>query len=91
MPVDLLVTYTDGSEDAFHIPLVMMRGHRPLEENEFLLDDWAWTHPTYTIEWPTSKSIQRVDIDPLRKTADVHRANNSVVFDTQKSQQFLRN
>lgn len=91
MPVDLLVTYTDGSEDAFHIPLVMMRGHRTLDPQEVLLEDWAWTHPTYTLEWPTTKTIQRVEIDPLRKTADVQRANNTVVFDTQKSQQFLRN
>ena len=91
MPIDLLVTYDDESTDSFHIPLVMMRGHRPLAAGEVLLEDWAWTHPTYTVQWAVSKTIKSVVIDPLRKTADVNRSNNSVVFDPQKSQQFLRN
>ena len=90
MPVDLLVTYDDGSTQAFHIPLVMMRGNRPLESNEVLLDDWAWTHPTYSFEWPVTQGIESIKIDPLRKTADVNRKNNSVHFNAQKTQQFLR-
>ena len=90
MPVDLLVTYDDGSTQSFHIPLVMMRGNRPLESNEVLLDDWAWTHPTYSFEWPVTQGIESIEIDPLRKTADVNRKNNSVRFNAQKTQQFLR-
>ena len=67
-----------------------MRGNRPLESNEVLLDDWAWTHPTYSFEWPVNQAIESIEIDPLRKTADVNRKNNSVRFDSQKTHQFLR-
>jgi hypothetical protein len=91
MPVDIQVTYEDGSSDNFHIPLVMMRGHRPLIEEEILLNDWAWTHPSYTFHWPTAKTVKSVHIDPLRITADVNRDNNYIEFDPQKKQQFLRN
>ena len=44
MPINLEIELTDGTKKAFYIPLQMMRGERPLNENEILLKDWAWAY-----------------------------------------------
>ena len=72
MPIDLKVTYADGSSENFYIPLQMMRGEKPTDAT--LIKDWAWAHPTYTFK--TSKAIKTVQIDPLEMMADVDKSNN---------------
>ena len=49
MPQDLLVQFEDSSSMKYHIPLVIMRGHRPIQGDEKLAEDWPWTNPTYQI------------------------------------------
>ena len=72
MPIDLKVTYTDGSTEEFYIPLQMMRGEKPTQAN--IIKDWAWAYPTYTFS--ASKEVQSVEIDPSLMMADVNRENN---------------
>ncbi|MDT0557984.1 M1 family metallopeptidase [Ichthyenterobacterium sp. W332] len=72
MPIDLSVTYEDGSSEEFYIPLQMMRGEKPTQAT--LKPDWAWTHPTYKLE--TSKTVKSVEIDPSQMMADIDRTNN---------------
>lgn len=72
MPVDLLVSYDDGTEEAFNIPLRMMRGTKPTEAT--VLKDWPWAFSTY--EFTLSKKIKAVFIDPTGFVADVDRKNN---------------
>ncbi|GGZ89628.1 peptidase M1 [Algibacter mikhailovii] len=72
MPIDLTVTYTDGSTEDFYIPLQMMRGEKPTSST--IIKDWAWAYPTYTHK--TSKAIKSVEIDPTQMMADIDRANN---------------
>ena len=72
MPLDVLVTYTDGSEELFNIPLRMMRGAKPTTAT--VLDDWAWAYPSYSFE--VSKEVKAVYIDPEGYMADVDRKNN---------------
>ncbi len=72
MPLDILVTYTDGSTEDFYIPLQMMRGEKPTSAT--LIKDWAWAYPTYTFE--TSKTIASVQIDPKNLMADINKDNN---------------
>ena len=73
MPIDLTVTYTDGTMEDFYIPLRIMRGEKP--STATLKEDWAWAFPTYTLE--TSKAIQSAEIDPKGLMADINKANNS--------------
>lgn len=73
MPIDLAVTYVDGSKEHFNIPLRMMRGNKPTTAT--VLKDWTWAHPTYTFS--TAKEIQQVQIDPLEMMADIDKSNNS--------------
>ena len=72
MPVDVDVTYVDGSTESFNIPLRVMRGNKPTAAT--VLEDWAWAHPTYTFQ--TVKTIQSVVIDNSKLMADVNDDNN---------------
>jgi len=72
MPIDISVTYVDGSTDNFNIPLRMMRGEKPTKA--IILKDWAWAYPTYKFE--TNKEIKLVEIDPSQLMADINRENN---------------
>lgn len=73
MPIDLTVTYTDGSTEEFYIPLQMMRGEKPTSAT--IINDWAWAMPTYTFE--ANKAVKSVEIDASQMLADVKRENNT--------------
>jgi hypothetical protein len=72
MPLDLTVTYTDGSTEDFYIPLRMMRGSKSTSAT--LKDDWAWAYSTYSFN--ASKTVQSVELDPKGLMADVKQDNN---------------
>lgn len=78
MPVDIRVTYADGTSENIYIPLQMMRWEKPGFEEKEIKEDWAWAYPTYsfTLEKPKSKVVS-VEIDPSEMMADVNRENNS--------------
>lgn len=73
MPIDLSVSYTDGSTENFYIPLQMMRGEKPTTAT--IINDWAWAMPSYTFE--TSKAVKSIEIDASKMMADVNRENNT--------------
>ena len=73
MPIDLEVTYTDGSKENFNIPLRMMRGVKPTKAT--VIDDWGWAYPTYSFE--ASKKVKSVQIDKENLMADINAKNNS--------------
>jgi hypothetical protein len=72
MPIDLEVTYTDGSKENFNIPLRMMRGNKPTSAT--VLEDWAWANPVYSFS--VSKNVKSVTIDKSKLMADVNDENN---------------
>ncbi|MCB4798257.1 M1 family metallopeptidase [Neotamlana laminarinivorans] len=72
MPIDLTVTYTDGTTQNYYIPLQMMRGEKPTTAT--LIKDWAWAYPTYTFN--AEKSVKSVQIDPSGLMADINPDNN---------------
>ncbi|WP_418638691.1 M1 family metallopeptidase [Winogradskyella sp.] len=74
MPIDLSVTYTDGSTEEFYIPLQMMRGEKPTSAT--IIKDWAWAIPTYSFE--AKKAVKSVEIDASQMMADVNRKNNTI-------------
>lgn len=73
MPIDLTVTYTDGSTENFYIPLRMLYGQK--QTTATVLEDWSWTSPTYTFE--AKKPVKNVEIDPSGLMADINKDNNS--------------
>lgn len=72
MPIDITVTYNDGSTENFYIPLQMMRGEKPTSAT--IIKDWAWAYPTYT--FTTKKAVKNVEIDPKNLMADIDKDNN---------------
>ena len=80
MPIDLQLTFTDGSTQMHYIPLNLMFGNKQNEINgqPFIIhEEWKWTHPTYIIEINRS-DLKKIEIDPSKRMADVDRKNNWV-------------
>ena len=79
MPIDVIVTYKDGTQEVHYMALRMMRGEKPAETNDkrIVHEDWPWTNPTYelSIDRPISE-IASVEIDPSGRMADINRDNN---------------
>lgn len=80
MPVDLVVTYKDGTSEIFYIPLNETLGNKQVE-NQTLprsdLEPWPWVNPTYTVKVrKPSAEIASMEIDPSRRMADIERKNN---------------
>ena len=80
MPQDVYVEYNDGTTEIFYIPLRIMRGEKPAE-NEWkrtVLEDWPWVYPTYTFEIPAAlETIKSITLDPTARMADLNADNNS--------------
>ena len=74
MPIDVEVTYLDGSSESFNIPLEMMRANKPTVAT--ILKDWGWANPTYTFK--TVKAVKSVAIDKSKLMADINEGNNSL-------------
>jgi len=82
MPVDVLVTYKDGSQELHTIPLNLMYGTKPQDGNIPMIqhEAWRWTHPEYAMEITRSlKDIKSIEIDPSGRLADVNKVNNKLV------------
>jgi hypothetical protein len=81
MPIDVVITYKDGSKELWTVPLDLMRGEKSQEnkdlEHNVAEKDWQWTDPTYELVIPARlKKVVKVEIDPSKRLADVELANN---------------
>lgn len=80
MPMDVYVTFSDGSKKIYYAPLSIMRGEKENDTDldRIVLPDWPWTHPSYqfTIDSPMS-DITSIVIDESGYMADVNKGNNS--------------
>ena len=80
MPLDVVVSYKDGTQENFYIPLEMMRGEKTekMYSKTTLLADWGWTYPEYSfIIDKNLADIERIVIDPSQRMADIHPENNT--------------
>ncbi|SIN72151.1 M1 family metallopeptidase [Algoriphagus halophilus] len=84
MPIDLVITYKDGSQEMVYLPLVIMRGEKAHEAGapkRILTEDWPWTNITKKITIDRKmNSIKSIEIDPSKRLADVEQENNKVEF-----------
>ena len=80
MPIDLQLTFKDGSTQMHYIPLNLMYGEKATEngnEKRIVYEPWRWTHPTYIIEFKNKLTdLKKAEIDPGKRMADVQRKNN---------------
>jgi len=82
MPIDLQITFKDGSKELHYIPMYLMFGEKPVEDvsiPRFTYDPWKWTNSTYIIE-STKKltDFSLVEIDASLRMADIDRKNNKL-------------
>ncbi|HVX26242.1 MAG TPA: M1 family metallopeptidase [Parafilimonas sp.] len=81
MPVDVLVTYKDGSQEMHYIPLDLMFGAKPAEDTikTIVEKEWQWVDPEYSFNIARSVAdIKSIEIDPTERMADVNRVNNKI-------------
>ena len=79
MPIDLVVTYTDGRKELFYIPMQIMRGEKQedLGMDRTIKPDWPWVYPEYKLSVNRNiDEIATIEIDPSMRMADVERMNN---------------
>ena len=84
MPIDLVITYKDGTQEMVYLPLAIMRGEKAPEEGaptRVISEDWPWTNLTKSIRIDKNKDmIKSIEIDPSKRLADVEQENNKVEF-----------
>lgn len=82
MPIDLMVTYKDGTREIYYVPLSETLGNKPVENQQVLRNDlpaWPWVLPDYTVRINRQpEEIASIEIDPSQRMADINRRNNKV-------------
>lgn len=79
MPIDVNVTYSDGSKQIYNIPLNMMHNYKKQESdvNQKNLPYWKWTQKEYEFSLNVSpEKIKSIEIDATFRMADINRENN---------------
>ncbi len=75
MPIELKITFTNGSTKNYYIPYRRMFWAKPFQGET--LKSWGWAYPNYKLTLDQAKSkIERIEIDPSQRLADVQRENN---------------
>ncbi len=84
MPIEVLLTFKDGSKELHYIPLDLMFGQKPDESagvTRTVHKEWHWTHPEYQVETTRSiKDLKSIEIDPSMRMADLNKSNNKLVI-----------
>ncbi len=82
MPLDVLITYKDGSKELHYLPLDLMFGNKNSEDTTVRIvhKEWRWTHPKYSFNVEKKLiDIKSIEIDPTYRMADLNRINNKIV------------
>lgn len=83
MPLDVLVTYKDGTQEMHYIPMSLMYGTKPAENNvsRTVHDEWKWVDTGYQFSLTKPVTvIKSIEIDPSQRMADVNKVNNKIVI-----------
>ncbi len=82
MPIDLLISFKDGSTHLAHIPQYLSFGYKPNEDSTIkrsVHSPWKWTDPVYTVAIDgILVNVKAAEIDPSQRMADVNRNNNKL-------------
>jgi hypothetical protein len=82
MPIDLQISFADGTKEMHYVPLDLMYGRKENETPEVARTTypaWKWTHSTYVIESNRRlRDFSVIEIDPSMRLADVERKNNKL-------------
>lgn len=81
MPLDILLTFNDGSQKLVYIPTHLQLGKKKHEYTDIYRlsgTPWPWTHPTYKLSIPREdRYVVHAVIDPSLRLADQNRLNST--------------
>ncbi|MEY4931041.1 MAG: hypothetical protein RI909_1765, partial [Bacteroidota bacterium] len=84
MPIDLVVTFKDGTKELYYIPSNEMMDKKAMEDKSIKQIDlaaWPWVNPTYAVSITRKlNEIESIEIDPSLRMADINRKNNKVII-----------
>ncbi len=82
MPIDLTVTYKDGSKENYYLPMNELLGNKPQDDQKRIVGEtWPWVYPNYTLKLSKKISeIESMEIDPSQQMADIDRKNNKLTL-----------
>ena len=78
MPIEVVVSFEDGSSDMYYIPNDLLQGYKSFENDVYLMEPWNWASTEYEFEVQGNKKVVKVEIDPSKRIADVNQMDNSV-------------
>jgi len=82
MPVDVQLTFKDGTKELHYVPMNLMFGAKEAEDAAIprkVYDEWNWTNPFYIIESNRKLSdITIAEIDASHRMADTNRKDNKL-------------
>ena len=81
MPIELVVSFEDGSSDLYYIPNDLLHGYKSFNKEVYLMEPWNWVSTEYEFVVEGNKKIIKIEIDPSKRIADVNQLDNSVVID----------
>ena len=85
MPIELFITFDDGSKELYYIPTDLMFNYKQFDQSVVVtnLNPWKWANSEYSffIE-DNNKKVVFIEIDPSKRLADIDQKNN--VFNVSK-------
>jgi hypothetical protein len=82
-PLDVLITYKDGTTELHYIPMDLMLSGKVAEgkDNRIVHTEYKWVQPTITFETTKPLSaLKSIEIDPSYRLPDINRSNNKLVI-----------
>lgn len=80
MPLEILVSFNDGSRAMYYIPVDLMQGNKPFDNNVIILEPWSWVNTKYVFEIQGNKKVVKIEIDPSKRLADINQNKNILEF-----------
>ena len=79
MPLDVEVSFSDGTKDMYYIPTDLMHGNKKFNSNNvYYMQAWTWASPEYDFVVQGNKKVVKVEIDASKRLADYNQMDNSI-------------
>ena len=80
MPLEVLVSFKDGSTAMYYIPIDLMQGNKTFNNDIIILEPWSWVNTDYVFKIQGNKKVLKIEIDPSKRLADVNQLKNILEF-----------
>ena len=80
MPLEILVSFRDGSTAMYYIPIDLMQGNKTFDNDIIILEPWSWVNTDYVFKIQGNKKVLKIEIDPSKRLADVNQLKNILEF-----------